>query len=222
MRIDSSSPSVVILPACPGTRGQAFRALLERPANSTALSPNTARVLLGNAWAGVFGQPADAKTSALLTAHWALETDAGRAMPGFNFAGIKASAAAPGAELRTVEGHGATRREVSARFRVYDSAEAGAHDYVSLLKSRYPAAIEAARAGDAPAFSRALAQGGYFTADPHAYASGLAQRLAEVESGTLSGGVPSAPAPGSLNQLALGNVLHSLQRSPATETEEDA
>jgi flagellar protein FlgJ len=220
MRVDGGEPSLVIVPvAAPAPApARTFREHLATRTDSARLSRSAARTLLGNAWAQVVGSTPDPKTAALLTAHWALETDAGRAMPGHNFAGIKASPAAPGAWLRTVEGHGATRREVSARFRVYESAAAGAHDYVRLLQTRFPAALEAAQAGNSAGFAQALAAGGYFTADPRLYAAGLQQRLAEVESG-MSGNSPatrsadSGPARGSVAEAALGGLLHALRES---------
>jgi len=158
-------------------------------------------------------RPVEPRTSALLTAHWALETDGGRCMPGHNFAGIKAAPAAPGKSFHTVEGHGATRREVSARFRVYESAEAGAQDYVKLLVRRYPDAVAAARAGDSAGFVQALARGGYFTAAPEAYAAGLAQRLATLEPGAGHG---LAAPPGSLARVALAGLLRAF-RGPAED-----
>jgi flagellum-specific peptidoglycan hydrolase FlgJ len=134
-------------------------------------------------------------------------------MPGHNFAGIKATAQAPGAQLRTVEGHGAGRREVTARFRAYDSAQAGARDYVHLLATRYPAALSAAAAGNAPAFAQALASGGYFTADPAAYAAGLEQRLHDLERAP-SISTQGVSSPGALAQLALAGALHAFQAPP--------
>ncbi|MEO7034398.1 MAG: glucosaminidase domain-containing protein [Polyangiaceae bacterium] len=170
--------------------------------------PEQVRAQLGSAWSAVVGTPATPQALAILTAHWALETDAGRAMPGHNFAGIKAAPSARGALLSTVEGYGATRREVSARFRVYDSAEAGARDYVHLLATRFPAALAAARTGSAAGFARALAHGGYFTADPVAYAAGLERRLHSLDRGA-----PLNPtsAPGTLAQIALSGVLGALR-----------
>ncbi len=163
---------------------------------------------LGSAWSSVLGSPPTARAISILTAHWALETDAGRCMPGHNFAGIKASPSAPGAQFRTVEGHGSSRREVTARFRVYDSAEAGAHDYVHLLATRFPAALAAAQTGDAGGFTHALARGGYFTADPATYAAGLEQRLHALETGAPLN--PTRP-PGALAQMALEGVLGALR-----------
>ncbi len=137
-------------------------------------------------------------------------------MPGHNFAGIKAAAGAPGAQLRTVEGHGAGRREVSARFRAYDSAQAGARDYVHLLATHYPAALAAAAAGNAPAFAHALASGGYFTADPAAYAAGLERRLQDLERAPSAAAQDVSP-PGALAQVALAGILHAFQ-APAEDS----
>ena len=187
------------------TGGVSFRASLTA---QPTLSISDAQLLLATACRAQLGPLANPDTLAILTAHWALETDSGRSMPGHNFGGIKAAPTAPGVLLRTVEGHGRTEQHVFARFRSYESAQAGARDYVHLLATRYPTALVAAAAGDAPGFAHALAQGGYFTADPSAYAAGLEQRLQQLQQ--LRALSPASP-PGSLAQLALGGLLHALQ-----------
>jgi hypothetical protein len=210
MRIEASEPRPFPTPAPAATPFRSFRSLVPQH----RLPAPEARALLGNAWTAVIGNRPEPRTSALLTAHWALETDAGRCMPGHNFAGIKAAPAAAGKSYPTIEGHGATRREVSARFRAYESAEAGAHDYVRLLATRYPDAVRAARAGDSAGFARALAHGGYFTAAPETYAAGLEQRLATLEPGAS----PGAPAPpGALARAALDGLLRAF-RTPHEDT----
>jgi flagellum-specific peptidoglycan hydrolase FlgJ len=152
---------------------------------------------------------------ALLTAQWALETDAGRQMHGHNFGGIKARASEPGASFHTVEGHGATRRELVLRFRVYDSAEAGAHDYVRLLATRYPAALQAARAGNVAEFARELAVGGYFTAGTAGYAQGLEQRLRALQGGPEPNAAISQVLPSvGLSEGALSGLLRALSPEP--------
>lgn len=209
MRIDASRPPTFPAPPPAAAPLSSFRSLVPQH----RLSAPEAQTLLGNAWTALIGHPPEARTSALLTAHWALETDGGRCMPGYNFAGIKAAPGAAGKIFLTVEGHGMTRREVSARFRVYESAEAGAHDYVRLLTTRYPDAIAAARVGDSAGFARALAQGGYFTAAPDAYAAGLERRLGTLESGAAQGSPRSL---GLLARAALDGLLHAL-RAPQEE-----
>jgi hypothetical protein len=212
MRIERNPPSLVIVPtASASARSRSFGALLHEPER---LTPQHAQSLLASAWTAVVGQTPSRQTAALLTAHWALETDTGRAMPGHNFAGIKAAASAAGALYRTLEGHGAARRAVNARFRVYASAEAGAHDYVRLLATRYPAALEAARIGDTTDFARALAVGGYFTGDPAAYSAGLRQRReALAQDSSASSANPAPPPPGTLAEVALAGVLHAFRSS---------
>jgi hypothetical protein len=207
MRVDSSLPRELHAWSAGAARSQPFRVTNE-PGRLTASS---ARALLARAWEAVVGGAAPARGVALLTAQWALETDAGRSMPGHNFGGIKAAPSAAGKRLRTVEGYGAARREVSARFRVYDSAASGAHDYVRLLADRYPAALEAARAGNVAGFAQALAAGAYFTADPQAYRCGLEQRLLELDSPAR---VSAPRAPTSFSQGALWGLLRALQREP--------
>jgi hypothetical protein len=179
------------------------------------LSAHGASTLLGHAWQEVVGDAPAPDSVTLLTAQWSLETDAGRHMPGHNFGGIKAAPMAAGASLRTVEGYGARRREVTARFRLYDSAESGAHDYVRLLKNRYPAALEAARAGDVSGFAHALGRGGYFTADPRTYAHGLEQRFQALQHPDSHAASSSAePAQFGVSEAALWGLLQALSREP--------
>lgn len=207
MRIEAEAPRHLPTPASKATKASSFRSLVSSPRLGTA----EARTLLGKAWTDVIGNVPEERTSALLTAHWALETDAGRCMPGHNFAGIKATPAAAGKTFATVEGHGADRREVNARFRVYESAEAGALDYVKLLARHYPDAVAAARVGDSAAFAKALAKGGYFTAAPEAYAAGLRWRLATLDPG-IPGHLVATPAtPSALVRAALDGLLHALR-----------
>ena len=149
-------------------RASSFRALLSE---RTTLTEVEAAGYLTAAWHERFREAAGHAAPVLL-AHWALETDRGRHMPGFNFAGIKAHAGdAEGAVLETVEGFGATARRVHCRFRSYRTPLDGARDYVNLLANHYPEAVFAARAGDPARFVDALQQGGYFTGDPAAYRS---------------------------------------------------
>jgi len=161
----------------------------------------------------VLGTAPAPESVAVLTAQWALETDTGRAMPGNNFGGIKAAAGAAGASFHTVEGHGAGRREVTARFRVYGTPYAGAEDYVRLLASRYPAALAAAHAGNVSGFAQALAQGGYFTADPHAYARGLEAHFRALLGGPVEASAsPPARLDLAVNEGAIAGLLRALSR----------
>lgn len=192
---------------------QPFRVILA--ARSERLTGEQAQAVLARAWQGVTGGSAEPRALSLLTAQWALETDAGRQMHGYNFGGIKASPSAPGARFHTVEGYGAQRREVVQRFRVYGSVAAGAEDYVRLLATHYPRALLAARSGDAWSFAVALADGGYFTADPNAYARGLEQRLTAQPSGsTVAGAASRSTHSAALSVQALWSLLRALRHEP--------
>jgi len=87
--------------------------------------------------------------------------------------------AVPSTVYATHEGSGASEIQIRDRFRAYDSAEAGATDYLSLLQRRYPDALQAAERGDPVGFVQALKAHGYFSGDEASYAksvAGLAQR----------------------------------------------
>jgi len=209
MRIEALAPS--------GLGPIAFRALQPSgviESSGQTLTAGHARSLLAEAWRAELGDAPPDHAVALLTAQWALETDGGRHMPGHNFGGIKASTGSPGANFRTVEGYGAGRREIEARFRIYPNAEAGARDYLRLLAHRYPAALAAARAGDLEGFSGALARGGYFTADPDAYARGLAARVQAQALASSSEKNPETSPP-ALREAALLGLVHAFQRDRA-------
>jgi len=147
----------------------------------TPLSMTQASAALRDAWTQVTGEPADEKTVALLTAQWAHETAHGASMYNYNFGGIKGSGPTGlSVEQRTTEGWGRTARHITDRFRAYESAEAGAHDYVQLLVHRYPEAIHAAKIGDSDGFVRGLKQRGYFTGDAQAYARSVSSVSASI------------------------------------------
>ena len=61
----------------------------------------------------------------------------------------------------------------ATRFRAFDSLEAGALDYLSILADRFASAWRYLEAGDAAGFAAALHRARYYTADPKAYAAGL-------------------------------------------------
>jgi hypothetical protein len=142
---------------------------LVRP-QRTPLSGGQAAQALREAWVHVVGEEPRAETLAIVTAQWAHETGRGASMLNFNFGGIKGrSPSGLGAAYLTREGWGASERRLVDTFRAYTTAGEGARDYVSLLKRRYPDAVEAAREGDPGGFVRALKERGYFTGNEAAY-----------------------------------------------------
>jgi hypothetical protein len=164
----------------PETRGAGSNGAVA--AQRTPLSADEAGTALSSAWQATFGEPANSQTLSVLVGHWAHETGSGRAMMNYNFGGLKGHAAGGSASYRTTEGSGASRVHTVAAFRAYDGAAAGAADYVKLLRDRYPAALDAARAGDPTGFVHALKQGGYFTDNETSYARSVSRLAGQLGS----------------------------------------
>ncbi len=147
----------------------------------TPLTAEQASSLIGDALEHVTGEKPKPETVAILTAQWAHETGHGASMFNYNFAGIKGSGPSGlSVAQRTHEGWGASERTITDSFRAYRTAEEGARDYVSLLKSRFPGALAAAQNGDPAATVHALKQAGYFTGDEGAYTRSVTQIARQV------------------------------------------
>ncbi|HTQ06249.1 MAG TPA: glucosaminidase domain-containing protein [Polyangiaceae bacterium] len=147
----------------------------------TPLTTDQASSLIGNALERVTGEKPKPETVAILTAQWAHETGHGASMFNYNFAGIKgAGPTGLSVSQRTREGYGSSERTITDNFRAYQTAEEGARDYVSLLKSRFPGAFEAAKSGDPTATVHALKQEGYFTGDEVAYTRSVTQLAQQI------------------------------------------
>jgi hypothetical protein len=151
-------------------------AVLRRPSTGdteplrTALSGRQASDAIAKAWKRRFGRAPEREALAILTAHWAHETNQGASMFNYNFGGIK-GAGPNGASVarRAREGHGLDVRGGNHRFRAYATAAEGARDYLELLAKRYRPALEAAERGDTAGFVDSLWAGGYFTGDQQVY-----------------------------------------------------
>jgi len=136
----------------------------------TPLSGEAAAHYLSEAWSALHHSAIGRETLAVLWAHWALETGRGERMTGYNFAGIKGRTPSGGSHrLWTWEKNDSSSEWVQRTFRAYDNPEAGARDYLRLLRGKYPRAIRAARRGSPIDFVSALNEGGYFTEEPEAY-----------------------------------------------------
>ncbi len=147
----------------------------------TPLTTEQASSLIGGALERVTGEKPKPETVAILTAQWAHETGRGASMFNYNIAGIKGTGPSGlSVTQRTREGYGSSERTITDNFRAYQTAEEGAHDYVSLLKSRFPGAFEAAKSGDPTATVHALKQEGYFTGDEAAYTRSVTQLAQQI------------------------------------------
>jgi hypothetical protein len=161
----------------------------------TPLNTEQASALIGGALERVTGEKPKPETVAILTAQWAHETGHGASMFNYNFAGIKgAGPSGLSVSQRTREGYGSSERTITDNFRAYRTAEEGAHDYVSLLQSRFPGALEAARSGDPAATVHALKREGYFTGDEVAYTRSVTQLAQQIGPASLQFSNTELPA----------------------------
>jgi len=160
----------------------------------TPLTPDQASSLIAGALERQTGEAPSKETVAILTAQWAHETGRGASMFNYNFAGIKGtSPAGLSVSQRTREGYGATERTITDNFRAYRTAEEGADDYVALLQRRFPAALDAAKAGDPAGTVRALKQASYFTGDEVAYTRSVTRMAQEFAPESLDFKTPELP-----------------------------
>lgn len=179
-------------------------------AEHTPLSGEQAAAALGQAYTALTGERPSGKTVAILTAQWAHETGRGASMYNYNFGGIKGTGPSGlGVSQRTTEGFGETEQHITDRFRAYRSAGEGALDYVRLLKSNYPKALEAARRGDARGFVHALKARGYFTGNEDAYVhsvGSLVERALAQGAGALGNGSPGVSSDAELVPRAISGA----------------
>jgi hypothetical protein len=140
----------------------------------TPLGEEAAARYLARAWHDVLGKPPSEAGLSTLWAHWAHETGRGARMMGYNFAGLKGHRTRGGARVWTREATGSEKKLVRRSFRVYESPEQGAHDYVTLLLERYRGALSAARQGRTADFVAVLAARGYYTEHVDVYQRALA------------------------------------------------
>lgn len=114
-------------------------ARVEVEGQRTAVSRADIRGAIAKAYEGQTGKKPSAQLLDTLTAQASLETGSGSAMYNYNFGGIKGGA--PGtnetARLRTKEVYDGKEVEVRDGFRAYRSLDAGADDYVRLLRGRF-------------------------------------------------------------------------------------
>ena len=139
-------------------------------ARRTPIAGTLAAKSLERAYRRLVGRRPSRETIALLTAHWAHETNQGASMFNYNFGGIKGIGPDGSYVLeRTREGSGRSERRRKHRFRAYPDALEGALDYLSLLQRLYRPALDAAALGDVDGFVKGLKQGGYFSGDERVY-----------------------------------------------------
>jgi len=199
----------------------------------TQLSPSEAAAALAAAYQQLIGVPPSQAVLALLLAQSALETGNWKKIHNYNFGNQKAGASFPLiVQFRCSEiVNGAEKffdpPAPECNFRAYESAAAGALDYLRVLHAR-PHWWQGLQTEDPSAFVDALATPPkYFTANPAIYKSALTSLF--VQYGPLALGVlgrpthppasdhesPTAPPCSSMRQGA--RTLRSLQGRPSSD-----
>jgi len=130
---------------------------------ATPLEEEQAARYLARAMQHVVGDRASETGLSVLWAHWAHETGRGKRMMGTNFAGLKGDGTQGGGQLWTRDKNGPHKKLVRRTFRVYESPEQGALDYVTLLLTRYRGTLSAAREGRTADFVHLLRARAYYT-----------------------------------------------------------
>jgi len=140
----------------------------------TPVSRADLRSAIGRAYVRVTGKAASSTLLDNLTAQASLETGGGAQMYNYNFGGIKGSSpTGQTAECLTHEVVGGKEITVRQGFRAYGSIDAGAEDYVHVLRKNFGVALGKAELADAGGFAHALKQAGYYTASESDYANAL-------------------------------------------------
>lgn len=172
---------------------------VEKPAKRTPVTPEQVFLALATAWQMLAGSPPDRKLLHILHAQSALETGHWRSIMNYNLGGAKRhrphdwcffttterlphaqadqqlASSKPGAEVTLVR-QDATHKTLRFSgkqsmncFASWEDLDSAATAHLELLFRRFPAAIEAAKKGDATGYVRELKKRGYFTASEEEY-----------------------------------------------------
>jgi hypothetical protein len=153
------------------------------------ITPVTSKELfasLRRAWLKLFGAPPEKFTLVILVAHWALETGHGRAMHNFNVGNLKSDGTGTWCSFGCNEVLDDVDTKLDAgspgaRFRAYESLDAGVEDYLQTLRGVYWWAFNAAKSGEAAEFSKRLKAAYYYTADESKYTDLLVSIAAKYD-----------------------------------------
>jgi flagellum-specific peptidoglycan hydrolase FlgJ len=168
-------------------------AVREVEARRTPAAMSSIRAALARALQDATGVAPTERTLDVLSSQVSLETAGGKQMFNFNFGGIKgASPQGDTANYMTREVLGGKDVHLSQGFRAYSSLDAGAHDYVAVLRARFPGAFAQAAAGNIDGFAHALKQAHYYTAPEAEYAAGLRRAAGAPPAGAASLGPMAA------------------------------
>jgi hypothetical protein len=153
------------------------------PALKTPVTVPGLYVSLQAAWRTQMGAQAPRDALRCLLAQWALETGRGKWCVCFNLGNAK-HVAGDGRDWCSYEAFEMVsgRKVVSTMaFRAFPSLDAGASDYLAMLRNNFGTAWSALVGGDPHAFVQALAAAKYFTANEAQYEASLCAIFAELD-----------------------------------------
>jgi len=196
----------------------------------TNLSAGEAYYGLHEAWKKIFDETPSFNTIVILLSQTALETGRWAKMYNYNWGNIKS---------HSDDGHYWTMYDCSeiingrefffhpphdqCKFRAYRSVEDGAEDYIRLVskKKNYEIAFRALKRGDVDTYTRALKQGGYFTANLFHYLKSMRSLVAEFEKKRheLTSWSPPLPSP---KELYIEKMVELLAARAAGTVDESA
>jgi len=151
------------------------------PDKLTQITKAEALSALYAGWCATFGEaPKNDDSLRVLMSQWALETGWGKAMHNYNFGNVK-STAGDGYDYCMFRCYEKINGKIiwydppdpATRFRAFRTAIDGAKDYLKILHKRFTLSWPAVLQGTPAAFSHALRQQGYYTADESAYTQTL-------------------------------------------------
>jgi hypothetical protein len=158
----------------------------------TPVARTDLRAAIERAYRSVTGKAASTTLLDNLTAQASLETGGGAQMFNYNFGGIKGQSPT-GQTARCITHEVVSGKEltVGQGFRAYGSIDAGAEDYVRVLRKNFGAALGQAEHADTDGFAHSLKQAGYYTASETDYANAL---RSQTGAGAISKTTPTDPS----------------------------
>lgn len=188
------------------------------PAEHTPWTAQQVGQALVNAWTLLFGAGPTARSVAVLLSQWALETGRGKSCYASNLGNARPPTTRGDTlccQLTHVSEIIGGREYFFAppsrgsTFRAFESLDEGAAWYLNSLHTRFAHAWPAVIAGDPTAYSLALAESHYYTANPAQYTRTMVALFNEFLSIALMGSSAAAPTeiPPGLTQIVQSSWL---------------
>jgi len=143
-----------------------------------------------NEWASTVGGTPTQSALIIMVTQSALETNSWQSMWNWNIGNLAGTGSAYYVMLKAYTG-------VTRPYRAYASLNDGTSAYLSLMASRYSAAVQSAMTGDLDGFASNLKAQGYYEEAESSYLSALESRYAPMQSllANYTGGAPQPSGP---------------------------